>query len=57
MTMQPAVFPRGTTGTEELLFTHGPRLGWVFRDRRQLITPYTEPEPDQQGITGQLAAR
>ena len=24
----------------ELLFTPGPRLGWVFRDRRELALPY-----------------
>jgi len=57
MTMQPAVPPGGTTAGERLLFTPGPRLGWVFRDRRQLLTPYPEPEPDPEAITGQLAAR
>ena len=40
MTMQPAVPPARPSGTERFLFTRGPRLGWVFRDRRQLITPY-----------------
>ncbi len=28
------------------LFTPGPRLGWVFRDRRQLAAPFPEPRPD-----------
>jgi hypothetical protein len=28
------------------LFTPGPRLGWVFRDRRQLAAPFSEPRPD-----------
>ena len=28
------------------LFTPGPRLGWVFRDRRQLAAPFPEPCPD-----------
>ncbi|HUA29351.1 MAG TPA: hypothetical protein VMC03_10740 [Streptosporangiaceae bacterium] len=28
------------------LFTPGPRLGWVFRDRRQLAAPFPEPAPD-----------
>ena len=28
------------------LFTPGPRLGWVFRDRRQLAEPFPEPRPD-----------
>jgi len=29
----------------------------VFRDRRQAITPYAEPEPDPQALAGQLATR
>jgi hypothetical protein len=57
MTMQPAVPPGGTTRSERMLFTSGPRLGWVFRDRRRLIAPYGEPEPDLDLITGQVAAR
>ena len=40
-----------------MLFTPGPRLGWTFRERRQLISPYAEPGPDPQAITGQLTAR
>jgi hypothetical protein len=54
MTMQPARLQRPT---ERLLFIAGPRLGWVFRDRRQLITPYAEPQPDPQAVTGQVTAR
>ena len=57
MTMQPAASQRAVTGAERPLFTRGPRLGWVFRDRRQLIAPYTEPQPDLQLIGGHLAAR
>ena len=57
MTMQPAGLHDGTTGTERLLFTSGPRLGWTFRDRRQAITPYTKPEPDPQALTTQLTTR
>jgi hypothetical protein len=57
MTMQPVVPPGGATTAERMLFTPGPRLGWVFRDRRQLVTPYSEPLPDPQAITGQLADR
>ena len=56
MTMQPAA-QRAVTAAERLLFTGGPRLGWVFRDRRQLITPYAEPQPDPQLIRSQVAAR
>ena len=33
MTMQPAALHDGITGTEQMLFTPGPRIGWVFRDR------------------------
>ena len=57
MTMQPAALHDGITGTEQMLFTPGPRLGWVFRDRHQLISPYAEPGPDQQAITGKLTAQ
>ena len=57
MTMQPAGLQDQVTGTEQMLFTPGPRLGWVFRDRHQLISPYAEPGPDPQAITGQLTAR
>jgi len=57
MTMTPAALQDGTTGAERLLFTSGPRLGWVFRDRRQAITPYTEPEPDPQALASQLTSR
>ena len=57
MTTQPADLQEAATGTEHQLFAGGPRLGWTFRDRRQLITPYTEPEPDPQALAGQAAAR
>src|SRR5450756_573152 len=57
MTMQPAGLQDQATGAERLLFTSGPRLGWVFRDRRQAITAYTEPEPDPQALASQLTTR
>jgi hypothetical protein len=57
MTTQPPGLQDQVTGTEQMLFTPGPRLGWVFRDRRQLASPYAEPGPDPQAITGQLTAR
>jgi hypothetical protein len=57
MTMQPAVPQDGVSAGERLLFAGGPRLGWVFRDRRQLITPYSEPGPDPQLIASQAAVR
>jgi hypothetical protein len=57
MTVQPASSQGGTTSAEHLLFTPGPRLGWTFRDRRQLITRYPEPEPGEQPIARQVEAR
>lgn len=57
MTMQPADPRGGVSAAEQLLFTGGPRLGWVFRDRRGLITPFAEPGPDPQALAGQVAAR
>lgn len=57
MTMQPVDPPGEAAAAERMLFTPGPRLGWVFRDRRELVTPYREPLPDPQAITGQLADR
>ena len=57
MTMQPAGLQDGIAGAEYLLFTPGPRLGWAFRDRRQLITRYPEPEPDPKTVTRQAQAR
>jgi hypothetical protein len=56
MTM-PAGPLGGVAGAERLLFTRGPRLGWTFRDRRQLIARYDEPKPDPQAIATRLAAR
>jgi hypothetical protein len=32
------------------LFTPGPRLGWVFRDRRRLAAPFPEPPPDLEAM-------
>jgi hypothetical protein len=57
MTTQPARLQEPATRAEQLLFTGGPRLGWTFRDRRQLIAPYAEPQPDLQAVTGQVTAR
>jgi hypothetical protein len=52
-----AAGPVPTGQPELLLFTQGPRLGWVFRDRRELAAPYPEPEPSPQAIQAQAAAR
>lgn len=47
MPVQPALLTQ--------LFTPGARLGWTYRDPRQLIPPYPEPEPDPQRVRGQAA--
>jgi hypothetical protein len=47
--------PRGRA--ERLLLTPPARLGWTFRSRRQLITPYPEPPPDPEVMRLQSAAR
>jgi hypothetical protein len=39
-----------------MLFTPGARLGWVFRDRRTLLAPYPEAEPDLARLREQAAA-
>ena len=41
----------------ERLFTPGARLGWIFRDLRQLAAPFSEPEPDPGETREQAAAR
>jgi hypothetical protein len=41
----------------QLLFTPSPRLGWVFRDRRETALTYPEPRPNPQVIQAQAAAR
>ncbi len=46
-----------SAGQSGLLFTPGPRLGWVFRDRRELAAPCPGPEPSPQAIQAQAAAR
>jgi hypothetical protein len=56
MYQQPAA-PRRRAARERLLFTPPVRLGWTFRSRRALITPYPEPPPDPQIIGQQAAAR
>lgn len=39
------------------LFTPGPRLGWVFRDRGELAVPFPEPEPDPEAIAARLESQ
>jgi hypothetical protein len=53
--------PEGPAPSEaaswRLLFTGGPRIGWVFRDRRELVPAYTEPKPGPETIQARAAAR
>jgi hypothetical protein len=59
MSMQPA--PAAPVPAAEgadrraSLFTPGPRLGWVFRDRRQLAAPFPEPRPDLEAMRAAAA--
>lgn len=39
------------------LFTGEPRLGWVFRDRRELVPAYREPQPGPEAIQAASDAR
>jgi hypothetical protein len=58
MSLQPAPAPDGPVPMgRQLLFTPGPRLGWVFRDRREIALAYSEPRPSPQVIQAQAAAR
>lgn len=65
MRYQPAPRAAGPTppatgpapASAHALFTPGPRLGWSFRDRRELVAPYPEPQPSAQFIQAQATAR
>jgi hypothetical protein len=46
----------GLPRRQAALFTTPPRLGWVFRDRRQLMVPFTEPPPAPVPVPQQLQA-
>jgi hypothetical protein len=47
----------GLADRRAALFTPGPRLGWVFRDRRQLVPPYPELPPDLESMRAVAAER
>jgi hypothetical protein len=58
MGFRPVAAAAGPAPTgRQLLFTPGPRLGWVFRDSRELAVPYPEPPPDPRAIQARAAAR
>jgi hypothetical protein len=47
----------GARDQRALLFTPGARLGWIFRDRRELADPYPEAPPDEKAMREKAAAR
>jgi hypothetical protein len=53
MSVQPVLAGR----TLERLFTPGIRLGWTFRDRDAIVTPYSEPAPDPDLLHKQMTER
>jgi hypothetical protein len=58
MSIRPVPTAAGPAPTgRQLLFTPGPRLGWVFRDRREIALAYSEPQPNPQLIQARAAAR
>jgi hypothetical protein len=57
MTIQPSGGDGTVAEPRQLLFTPGPRLGWTFRDRRTLCSPFPEPPPDGKAMMQQAAAR
>ncbi|HEY3956089.1 MAG TPA: hypothetical protein VGM53_22190 [Streptosporangiaceae bacterium] len=56
MSVPPAA-AGGARDQRALLFTPGARLGWIFRDRRELADPYPEAEPDEAALREQAVAR
>jgi hypothetical protein len=56
MSVPPAA-AGGARDQRALLFTPGPRLGWIFRDRRELADPYPEVAPDEKAMREQAEAR
>jgi hypothetical protein len=59
MSFRPAPQPARPAPADrpDPLFTPGPRLGCVFRDRRELAVPYPEPGPSQNDFRASAAAR
>jgi hypothetical protein len=55
MSIHPA--PADGSWDGNSLFTPGPRLGWVFRDRAELAVPYAEPEPDPRAMHARMAGQ
>jgi hypothetical protein len=51
VSVQPSSLPL------ERLFAPGIRLGWTFRGRGALLTPYREPRPDPSVLQEQMAER
>ncbi|MCL2584232.1 MAG: hypothetical protein FWE35_17445 [Streptosporangiales bacterium] len=53
----PVSRPPAVSDPRMLMFTGGPRLGWSFRDRRELIPEYREPKPTPQDIQSSTDTR
>src|SRR5580658_2741485 len=56
MSVPPAA-AGGAPQQHALLFTPGARLGWIFRDRRELADPYPQSPPDEKAMREQAEAR
>jgi hypothetical protein len=59
MSFQPVPYRAGPFPVDrrELLFTPSSRLGWMFRDHRELAAPCPEPEPSPHLIQAQASER
>jgi pyrimidine deaminase RibD-like protein len=49
VSIQPAG-PPGLLARRALLFTPGPRLGWVYRDQPAHLEPFPQPPPDEEAM-------
>lgn len=56
MAIQPASPAEGVVGPHQL-FTPGARLGWEFRNRRELMSPFPEPQPDPRDLHDHVATK
>ncbi|MGE5289902.1 MAG: hypothetical protein ACM3ML_22490 [Micromonosporaceae bacterium] len=54
--MNRDLLPHGLLQLRARLFAPGQRLGWIFRDRRQFATPFSEPPPMRLPVPPHLIA-
>jgi hypothetical protein len=57
MTIEPSALAEPALTPEQILFSPGPRIGWIYRSHRDLIPAFPEPAPDATSIREQAAAR